>query len=358
MNKNLKTILLGIFTLIASTEMMYPIIFTGPARRNANRQKQQQAYAAGMAGGSTEGLMAGQEQENNSDVEVQMFSGDNPDAQEDDAMEVDSHLTDNESNDDTISVASGDESDNESENENPLDISFMVASDDENDSNSESGYGYGYDLLARGQAQEQARQEAIAGFEYDNYGDNPDRYTPQQFSDYLYDPNFVSPIQPDSENVAAVDESLEDAGLNNDDIDRITVNLFGNDSDSDDDDDVVSQSIEPEVKDSATHDDAQAEHVASDVQTKEVPAQPVATPALLAAPSEKTEEAHEEVEPTPVQPAVAVEPAPVAAPIIAPVQEQVKIIKVYPVYDAVRSAVKAINNATHDMINYIYSFVK
>ena len=37
--------------------------------------------------------------------------------------------------------------------------------------------------------------------------------------------------------------------------------------------------------------------------------------------------------------------------------EQVKIIKVYPVYDAVWSAVKNINRAAHDMINYVYNFI-
>jgi len=52
MNKNLKTILLGVFTLISSTEMVYPIIFTGPGRRAAHRHEAEDAYAAGMAAGA------------------------------------------------------------------------------------------------------------------------------------------------------------------------------------------------------------------------------------------------------------------------------------------------------------------
>ena len=327
MNKNLKTILLGIFTLITSTEMMYPIIFTGPARRDAHRQ-QQEAYSAGMAAGSTDGMMT--EQEGNSSVAVQMLSGDSEDY--DNAMDVDCDSSDDESNNETISVSSGDEPYNESQNTDLFDESFIVAADDENSFNDEPT-GYGDDLFTLGQAQEDARQEAVAE---------------QQESpiDLSYEGNFYE---------SDIDEALQDAQLNNDDTDAITRNLFGNDSDDEEynNDNAEIQSIEPEVKSPE--------------------ALPVATPTLLAAPAEKVEEVQvaqdQPVEPVPVVTPVekaeeiavveeVVVPVVQVTPVAAPVQEQVKIVKVYPVYDALRSAVKAVNNATHDLINYIYSFVK
>jgi len=41
--KNIKKLLVGAFAALSLTEISYPIIFTGPARRNANREKQEQA---------------------------------------------------------------------------------------------------------------------------------------------------------------------------------------------------------------------------------------------------------------------------------------------------------------------------
>lgn len=362
--KNLKTILLGIFTLIASTEMMYPIIFTGPGCRAAHRHEEQDAYAAGMADGAAGDMMAKQDQTDDSDdysdVEVQMLSSGNAGGQEDDAMSqedeamsIDSDSSDSDSSYGTISVASGDASDDENQAANNLDQSFMVTPDNEDNFN--DNLAYGDDLFVRGQAQEPIRQQVVAE-QQENQNDLSHEAS--------FDGYFIDQALQDAE----LDDDLANANNN------IAINLFGNDNDSDSDDDVETQSIEPEVKASAIEDDAQVDHIVSEIKTEEVPAQLIATPALLAAPSEKPEEAHEEVQPVPVQSAVAVESAPVVAPVAkveeivtpavqatpvaAPVQEQIKIIKVYPVYDALRSAVKAINNATHDMINYIYSFVK
>ena len=271
MNKNLKTILVGIFTLIASTEMIYPIIFTGPGRRAAHRHEEQNAYAAGVAAGSTDDMMAQQDQmddsEDDSDVEVQMLSGDN-----------DSDSSDSDSSYGVISVASGDESDDENQATNNLDQSFMVTPDNEDNFN--DNLAYGDDLFARGQAQEPARQEVVAEQQ-------------ESQNDLSREGNFDGYF---------IDQALQDAELDDDSVDTTARNLFGSDDESDSDNDVATQSIEPGAK------------------TEEI---------------EKTKE----IQAAQAQPAVAVEPAPVVTSvekttIIAPVQEQIKIIKVYPVYDA------------------------
>jgi len=319
MNKNLKTILLGVFTLISSTEMVYPIIFTGPGRRAAHRHEAEDAYAAGMAAGA-DGMMSAQnhegyfddESDEDSDVAIQM-RGTGPEEQ------IDLNQT-------------------------------PILPDPDNNSFDQEEFlnQYGDNLLAQGeeqypqevaQTEEQYPQEFLE--EESNENDQlPEEAAVVATTEIDNQPNlFIEeqeatvevPVENNEEyfnnddNQVGVDQALEDAELDDDLAAANNDNLFnaedGEELVTDEtQDDVATQSVEPEVQD-----------------------QPAAVPTLLAAPVEKIKEVQAASVPTPV--------------VAQPAQEQVKIVKVYPVYDALRSAVKAVNNAVHDMINYVYSFV-
>lgn len=478
--KNLKTILLTIFTLVSATEITHPILFTGPARRNAHRQQKQDAYATGVADGAAgvsgenqSDVADGSNVADTADVAVQMFS-----ENDNDNMSI-------------VSVASDSESDGDNESVNSLDESFIVTSDNGYNFNDEPGYGD--DLLERGQGQEQARQLAIAEHD-DEHNDNyveeevleaSDQEQPHSFLDQEqetpYDSRSELPTQ-NNENQTffgtlfdnnttpvddfAVDQALQDAELDDDLADShetLVLNLLNNDDDAyiatqvSGDDDVATQSVEPEVKsseeDHAPHSENQdnektpevknedssdqaaqlktnAQETSSDLVSSEIkeeavkdqdslPAEhndtpeentpnPVVDQVANETPEEPTEEplvvvettepetdnnnvvvAEEQIKETktpetdnaltsevqdseksddsitpsevsviPVELAEEIQaPEVQPAPVIAINQEQVRIVKVYPVYDAIRAAVKGINNATHDMINYVYSFV-
>jgi len=61
---------------------------------------------------------------------------------------------------------------------------------------------------------------------------------------------------------------------------------------------------------------------------------------------------HPDLVPVEAAPVIAIKPTEQSAPV-----EHIKIVKVYPVYDAVMSAFEHIKSATQDMINYVYSLV-
>ncbi len=297
MNRNLKTILLGVFTLIATTEFTYSIIFTGPARRNAHRHKSQDAYAAGLADGAAGVSGDSQSAEDNqsdnpvnvddsdsSDVTVQMFSGDD-DTSTVANMSIVSVGSDNVSdrdneNDDNmsiVSVVSDNASDRDDESVNPLDESFMVTSD--NGYNFDEEAGYGDDLVARGQDQEQARQEAIADHDNNSVEEevledsDPEEQAYvflSQSQDTPYDSRSELP-RPNNEyetffesffgdnhtptNDYAINQALQDVELDDDYEAASTngtfiTNLFDNDNNEENNDNVSTQSIELKTEES------------------------------------------------------------------------------------------------------------
>ena len=323
MNKNLKTILVGVFTLIASTEMVYPIIFTGPGRRAAHRHEAEGAYAAGMTAGAAGGMMGAKNQEGYSADESD-YSDNESDEDSDVAIQMDTMAPEYaNSSENPYNPATPEQAD--------LNEAFIVATPDANIFDEEEFLDqYGDNLLARGQAQEIAREQAlnepnefteeVVAVQYPVENNEEDVQQPMLSEDFNYEnelpadqdlnrsqdnSEFINLEEPlIAENPFGFEQALQDAELDDD----LAAAL---------DDDVATQSIEPEVQ-----------------------AQPAAVPTLLAAPVEQIK----------VQ-----APAPVVA---MPASEQIRIVKVYPVYDAARSAVKAVNNAVHDMINYVYSFVR
>jgi len=297
-NRNLKTMLLGVFALIASTEMIYPIIFTGPGRRAAHRHEAEDAYAAGMTAGSAGGMMGAQNQEDNSND----YSNDESDV----AIQM---------------------REMGPEYPNP----FIEKNLKEDNQQIEAAI-----FDAQPVEVEAFDDQAI---EADNDNNDDQRNEAQPMLAENLEVELMNPENPYADNQLGVDQALEDAEL---DYDLAAVNSDAilpeqeqaeQQAIADDQDDVATQSVEAEVQ-----------------------PQPVAVPTLLAAPVEKIKE----VQAPAIHPVVAVQPASVVAPapvVAQPASEQIKIVKVYPVYDAVRSAVKAVNNAVHDMINYVYSFV-
>ncbi len=298
--KNFKTILLCLFAIITATEMSYPIIFTGPARRQAHRKQTQEAYAAGMMADSAE----------NDEI-----SNDNP------------ALAGNYAEDAVVQVqAIGDGS---------FLAKFKTATPEE-------------------------RKELLASA------------TPEQKAALKARANNVKTQSMSSEDDQAVDEALQDAGLY---------------------DDVYIQAVEPEVKSATPAAVQSVQAVASSVSPLVKPAQaPAAVPAV--ATLQPSHEASAGTAAVPVmsivhtEPAVAVAPVTPIAPVVAvpakpattPEQTQpahsadkevmastatdkdttanaTNVVKVYPVYNAVRAAMHHIYSAAQDMINYAYNLV-
>jgi len=67
---NVKKLIVGLFAAFSLTEIAYPIIFTGPARRNAHRQEEQQAALEGYMLGKDAGDK-NENEEQNDEVETQ-----------------------------------------------------------------------------------------------------------------------------------------------------------------------------------------------------------------------------------------------------------------------------------------------
>jgi len=75
---NHKSLLAVFFAAMSCAEMTHPIIFTGPARRNAHREQEQEAYAAGMMAGAAEAGMTDQNSDQQGDdVQIQAYPGGN-----------------------------------------------------------------------------------------------------------------------------------------------------------------------------------------------------------------------------------------------------------------------------------------
>jgi len=77
---NNKSLLAVFFAAMSCSEMTHPIIFTGPARRNAHREQEQEAYAAGMMAGAAGADMATQnsgQDDQGDEVQIQAYTGGN-----------------------------------------------------------------------------------------------------------------------------------------------------------------------------------------------------------------------------------------------------------------------------------------
>ena len=164
-------------------------------------------------------------------------------------------------------------------------------------------------------------------------------------------------VQVQSNQDDAVNQALQDAGLANDvQVQAVTSenkpaeetkNVAATDTHVEPAPNTPTPSMQPPLTIHAT-----------DLMKPEVLATPIAhvistatpTPVLPVAPVPAPVIAHiEEIKPVPIATS-AVTPA-------ATTPEQVKIVKVYPVLDAVRLAIKNVKNAAQDMFNYVYNFM-
>jgi hypothetical protein len=370
--KNLKTILLGLFAIISSTEITYPIF--GTRRREAyvmsaeSKKNEAAAYQAGM--------IAGSQQNKNQDSDSDLNSADASDDSDDVSIQRTSRREENNENyeleraEETVEVQSM--SDQFIDQGNKY-IDPAFAQNYADDATVEiqsrgdgSGAGQGKpatELIATPQIESQN-----VGIQTIGDGSMLEKFKNATPEEKMAIKNKIeAKIQAmeqdedesDLDEDSSIDQALKDAGLD-DDFAAATQNQNN----------VNIQAIEAELK----HEDA-AKPVAEETKPATTPAAPVAkadepkkeevkAPVAEATPAVKAEEIKAPVvQATPeVKAEEAKTPVVQAAPIVqaAPATkaaDEVKIVKVYPMYDAVRSAIKGVHSATQDMLNYIYNFI-
>jgi hypothetical protein len=268
--KNVKKLLVGMFAAVSLTEMTYPIIFTGPARRNAHREQQEKeaqeeealvAYSLGADRGRNE-------QEKNSSYEQ---------------PEQSSYQQPEESYNQEVAVQSL-EDDEYNVDENDQDL-FMNDQDD--------------DMIY----QENYADDAVVQIQ--SFGDG------ESFADKL------TPEQKEFIKGRLLEKMKEHNSQGENSSDQVTT-----------------QSITPLAEEEPHADLVQAAQAATS----------------FAQAAEQTERV------APVAPVVA-QPALMQEQSVQPAStEQIKIVKVYPVFDAVRSAFESVKSAAQDMINYVYNY--
>ncbi len=306
--KNFKTILLSLFAIIASTEIVHPIIFTGPGRRQAHRQEEEDAYAAGVAAGSDQDL---------DDIEIQAL-GNGVFVGQDGAF-----LT-----------------------------KFKNATSEERKT-----------LLASATPEQKALLQKVKDAQATNVKTQSMQSEDEDMS---------------ADKDAAVNQALEDAQLY-DDFQAVQIQTVAAEPVA-----VLAMSA-PAVQ----HVQAASSSVSPLIKSAQTPQPSQVTPAVapplaVVTPAAVAPEVHTtpivaptapvvHVAATPTPPAAQPTPAtstPVAQPVQAmptthstgpvnstPATDTPKVVRVYPVYDAMRLAMHHIYSAAQDMINYAYSLV-
>lgn len=302
--KNFKKVSVALLAVTCLTELTYPIILTGPGRRNMHRSQKEEAYKAG--------LMDGQRQEEYLD--------------EDQNVQVQSI----------------------------------------------------YDIEDINQDQYEPQTDTFIAPEYEvfdeNYADDGS-ISIQAIGSGQFGGQIASQLTPEMK------MQIMERISNRDEVKTQSIELGENDSEQ------PQNTIDPKVEEItikeqviAPAEESKTITISAEVLAEEnndgrksesivIPAELVTVPAVLPI-IERVQEI-KEVQTEPVakiatesvveksesQPAQEVlEPAVTTEPVASAINEQIKIVKIYPVYEAARSAMHNVKTAAQDMVNYIYEF--
>lgn len=273
--KNLNKILAGIFATISMTEMTHPIILTGPVRRNAHRQEQEEKELMAYEMGKKHTEQDGNKSQNNNE------SGSSQDENQAVVQSLDDITDENYADDAVVQIqALGDGSllaKLTPEQKIALKKRLQARADDKAPADDKDG-----DQKVTTQSMPEEDNQALV----ESMQPSLDQQAPKQPKDVVLDEQASHPLE------QAVDTSAE-----------------------------FVKTVEEQ------------EHSAPEPTLMQQPA----------APQEITMQpaAHEQMQP-------AAQPAPI---------ERVKIIKVYPVYDAVKSGVEMVKIAANDLLQYTYGMI-
>lgn len=349
MNKMHK-ILMSILATVTSTQVVYPIIFTGPARRQAHREQEQEAYLAGLQAGAGTAHQSDQADEpDESDVVTQSIEDDAIGQDEDNTAGLDSA-------DQVMIQALGDGFSQLSPEDKALIKAKLLARlhDDKNSQDvavqsidmQEQTQDGAHDLM---QALPVESAAVVTDINHENIhvDDHAALEVPETIPHQLHEPDHA--VQDQAHDLVvhdlaqAVDESVHFAQAVGSD------NAVAHDT-------TLARQVDHQNIPVAV--DAHQDHTVSDIlpATHEpVVAVARASQPVTSLPESPVIEKVLPVKPVPMvtsmQPVEQVQPAQV-------VQEKIKIVKVYPVYDAIVAATKSVKSAALDMVNYLYGFIK
>ncbi len=301
--KKLNKILASIFITISVTEITYPIILTGPARRNAHKQQAEEEALIAYELGKEHA-----EKEHNQNQQNENYN------------------SGNEENQQPVTIQSLDYNDFEQENPG---IRFIDQDAEENYADDAvvqiQALGDG-SLFANLSSEEKAKiKEKIESHSHDKENDTQ---RVSRFKEKLQ--ARLKKIEDESKNQQEVTTQSMDESY---DEDYVEIQAIEDNNQSNLQQNEKSATAQLEQAVHATSDFAQA------VEHQEDPA-PAPEPALM----------HVE------QPAMTDKEVAQSAPASQPV-EHVKIVKVYPVYDAMKAGFEMVKAAAFDMYNYAYSFI-
>lgn len=324
--KNLKNIIMTAFIAITLTEMSYPIFLTGPARRNAHREQTEEAATKAYEAGLMTGLSHGQE--NSEEPQVQDSDvQDNVAVQSmynDEDMDFDYSFHENYADDGNVILQSlGDGS--FASQLSPEEKMALKAKVMEKLKNRD---GQGSEDSVRTQSLES--RPSLESYDMDDVETQSLESRPSVESyDYMDD---VETQALEVVSAEAIQKEATSAAQDKPVVEALT--------------DAVKAEEAMEVA-------AQARGLTTPVTADAVleieKAEPVlATEPLLAELAIEAKPVIEEIKEISVQK---------ESPVVPTATEQIKIIKVYPVFDALRSAALSVKAAAQDMMNYLYSLL-
>lgn len=319
--KNLKKISVALLAVTCLTELTYPIILTGPGRRNMHRSQKEDAYKAGLMDGQREEEYLEDEQnvEVQSIYDIEDINQDQYEAQNDMLIAPESEVfNENYADDGSVSIQA-------------------------------IGSGQFGGQIASQLTPEMKMQimERIS---------NRDEVKIQSIE---ADEKEEEKIEPKVEGITITKEAIVP------EEESKTITISAEVLAEDNNDDEKSESIVIPAEQIAIP--AVAPVVENLQEIKEVQTEPVAEIATESVVEKAESQPAQEV----LQPAVTTEPvtstinepaqealqaAVTTEPVVSAINEQIKIVKVYPVYEAARSAMHNVKTAAQHMINYLYEF--
>jgi len=350
--KNFKKLLIGMFAALSLTEVSCPIILTGPVRRQAHRKEKEA-------------------QEIEQEIEQEMLAYSIGEHQEQKNNEESNNQNSNENYEESQEVSTQSLDD---QNEYSLDQNGQDLLIDESDEQTFNANNY---------AEENYADDAVVQIQSFGDGSRLSKLTPEQ-------QEFIKGrLLEKMHNKNNGNNSGDENNSNNQDSQNVQTQSIDNednlDFDNENNDEESMQDNDYAMIQALTEQDEQAPAKPNDklsaqkiVQTEHQVQADLAQAAQAATNLVQVAEREEQVE-LPAEPVeisieqtVAAQPEllneePAQPAVQSPVVEQpaqptaaepiIKIVKVYPVYDAVLSAVASVKAAAYDMINYAYSFI-